>query len=290
MVTAERLNLSISSRIERAVIRSGGMVCVGLDPDENMLPVPSVVDFNCSIVNATYDIAAAYKLQLAFYQSRGSTGIKEMESTISYIKSKAPDAVIIGDSKLCDVTHTAETYAKAFFDTWDFDAITAVPYTGEDGLKPYLSYPNKGVFVVCYTSNKSAFRFQDVIVSTPNGKSMPLYELIADFACNFSEQGNVGLVIGATASERLEYIGNKYPRIPLLIPGIGSQGGSIDIAAKVGYSNGVYRALVNSSRSIIYASAEPNKFEDAARKECLRIRNQINQRLAPKATLATLIE
>ena len=270
-------NLSLASKIDCSVRTTGGMACVGLDPDRDMMPPGiGIAEFNRKIVDATAAIAAAYKLQLAFYEAEGAAGIEDMEATILYIRKVAPHAVLIGDAKRCDVGHTASAYAKALFDTWGFDAATVVSYTGKDGLVPFLERDGHGIFVVCRTSNPSAPDLQDLCVGTEtagplDGGQMRLYEAVAALTAKLNSEGNAGIVVGSTYPKEMIALRKAYPDMPFLIPGVGNQQGDISAAVKAATGKNGFRGLINASRSIIYASSNRDEFEDAARKACLKL-------------------
>ena len=152
-----------AGKLADAINASGSSVCVGLDPDERRLPIQDVFEFNKAIVDATYDLVAAYKPQLAFYEALGIRGLEALEKTIAHIRDVAPHAMVIGDAKRGDTGNTAEAYAKAMFGYWNFDATTVHLYQGTDSLMPFLEYENRLVFVCCRTSNNSSVEVQDIL-------------------------------------------------------------------------------------------------------------------------------
>ncbi len=236
------------------------------------MPKVNILEFNKAIIAATCDLVCAYKPNLAFYEALGPEGLAILEKTVEYIPSDIP---IIGDAKRGDIGNTAKAYAKALFSTFGFDAATINPYLGFDSIEPFISYRNKGVFILCRTSNKGASDFQDLLCASGS----PLYEVVAQKAKQWNAYGNVGLVVGATYPEELKKVRSICPEMCLLIPGIGAQGG--DLASAVGYGVDAQgeKAIIAISRQILYASKEKD-FAEAARNVAERIRNQINSYLA----------
>lgn len=147
-----------AEKLERAIGARNSRACVGLDPIPELMPAPDVAQFNRLVVDATHDLACAYKLQLAFYEALGVSGFRALEDTVEYIRRRAPGAMIIGDGKRGDIASTAAAYARAMFEVWDFDAATVNAYQGDDAVLPFLDYPGRGVYIVCLTSNDSAKR------------------------------------------------------------------------------------------------------------------------------------
>ncbi len=271
MTTA--VTASMADKIALAIRDSGSRICVGLDPDPDRMPIDDVFDFNRAIIDATHDLVAAYKPQFAFYEALGRRGFYALERTIRYIRDVAPGMFIIGDSKRGDIDSTAAAYAKAMFEVWDCDASTVVAYQGTDGLRPFLAdrYSDRGIFVCCRTSNPSSAEIQD-IRSDDIGDTV--YERVSEISVSMSENRNrqVGLVVGATFTEDLAKLRDKYPEIPFLVPGVGAQGGDAAEVARVAGD----LSLINSSRGIIYASNSRNDFDSAARDAVVRLRSDIS--------------
>jgi orotidine-5'-phosphate decarboxylase len=242
-------------------------LCIGLDPDPELMPAVDVLQFNKAIIEATSDLVCAYKPNLAFYEALGTEGLAILEKTIKYVPGDIP---VIGDAKRGDIGNTARAYARALFSVLGFDAATVNPYLGLDSIEPFINYQDKGVFILCRTSNKGATDFQDLQTD-----GLPLYETVARKAREWNIHGNIGLVVGATYPEELKKVRSICPEMPLLIPGIGAQGG--DLASAVGYGVDVRgeKAIINVSRQILYASKEKD-FARAARNTAEKIRNQIN--------------
>lgn len=254
-------------------IRSkGSFLCVGLDTDPEKLPAcikgreNSMFEFNRAIIDATAPYAVAFKPNTAFYEAEGTSGWKQLEDTVKYIRAEYPDIFIIADAKRGDIGNTADRYAKAFFSTMDFDAVTLAPYMGSDSIRPFLKHTGKWGIVLGMTSNKSAEEFETLPLA---GDNMPLYEkIIRETVRNVeNEFGNsrdcLMFVAGATRPEKLAEIRRWCPDHFLLVPGVGAQGGSLEEVAKYGL-NSECGLLVNSSRGIIYASSGDDFAQAAA--------------------------
>ena len=250
------------------------LLCIGLDTDPGKIPdklrreEDPVFSFNKEIIDSTGDFAAAYKINTAFYEAMGERGWTSLEKTISYI----PDTILkIADVKRGDIGNTAKKYAEAFLSNIECDAVTVSPYLGFDSVKPFLEYSNKGVFILCLTSNESSKDFQKLSVE---GK--PLYHIVAEKVMEWNTGGNCGLVVGATHPDELESVRNIAPDIPFLIPGIGAQGGDLEKTIYSGTNENGEMVLINSSRGIIYNS-RGDDFAEAARKAAEELRNEINR-------------
>jgi orotidine-5'-phosphate decarboxylase len=242
-------------------------LCIGLDPDPELMPSLDVSQFNKDIIEATSDLVCAYKPNLAFYEALGTEAFAILEKTIRHIPDDIP---VIADAKRGDIGNTSRAYARALFSVLGFDAATVNPYLGFDSLEPFIAYQDKGVFILCLTSNKGAADFQDLRTD-----GLPLYEAVAQKAREWNVHGNIGLVVGATYPEELKKVRSICPEMPLLIPGIGAQGG--DLASAVGYGVDTRgeKAIINVSRQILYASREKD-FARVARSVAEKLRNQIN--------------
>jgi orotidine-5'-phosphate decarboxylase len=257
-------------RIQRACESSGSLVCVGLDPDPARMPVPDVLAFNRAIIDATAGLVCAYKPNLAFYEAFGPAGLRALEGTVRHIRSASPGSLVIGDAKRGDIGPSAQAYAKAMFGVWGFDAVTVNAWGGRDSVAPFLQDEDKGVFVWARGSNPGSADFQDL--ETGGG---PLYRRMASTCSDWNEKGNVGLVVGATVPEQLATVRAECPDMPLLIPGVGAQGGDLEQAVRLGADAAGRLALINSSRGIIYASAGSD-FAERAAEEAGKLRNAIN--------------
>lgn len=263
--------LTFVEKLRSAIEANASLLCVGLDPEIERLPdglprtVEGVLRFNQAIIDATADLVCAYKPNLAFYEAMGPDGLHCLAATLKAIPERIP---VIADAKRGDVGNTARQYARALFDVYGFDAVTASPFLGADALEPFLAYADRGVFVLCRTSNPGAAELQDLLVSE-SGTTCTLYEYIAWRAHRWNQRGNCGLVVGATAPAELRRIRELAPDLPLLIPGIGSQGG--DLASAVEAHRPSAPAVINASRSIIYASGG-EEFAASARAAAQQLR------------------
>ena len=263
-------------KLDSAAKRNRSLLCVGLDPDPDQMPVTDVFEFNRAIIDATSDLVCAYKPNLAFYEALGEPGREALERTLGYVPDEIP---VIGDSKRGDVQSSSRFHAKALFDVWGFDAATINPYGGHDAVQPFLDYPDKGIFVWCRSSNRGAREIQDLQVA-PAGEveARPLYEWIAKLAGDWNVKNNVGLVVGAPYPEELKRVRNLCPNMPILVPGIGVQEGPLADAVANGIDSSGRNAIINVSRSVIYAS-KSEKFAREARRKAEAIRNIINGHL-----------
>ncbi|MDP2936175.1 MAG: orotidine-5'-phosphate decarboxylase [Dehalococcoidia bacterium] len=261
---------SFMDLFREASLSNNSLLCLGLDPDPALMPITDVVSFNRAIVEATADLVCAYKPNLAFFEALGWDGLQVLRHTIEAIPKGIP---VIGDAKRGDVGHTARAYARALFDVCGFDAVTVNPYLGFDSVEPFISRRDKGVFILCKTSNPGSQDFQ-ALPAGPDAR--PLYELVAARAREWNTGGNVGLVVGATFPQELKTVRETCPEMLLLIPGIGAQGGDLAWAVREGLDQQGSGAIIAASRQVLYASQGPD-FADKARKEALRLRNEINR-------------
>ncbi len=264
--------MTFQEKLRAAVEKNNSLLCVGLDTDLDRLPEGmSIPEFNRAIIDATHDIVCAYKPNLAFYEVGGRKGMEALDETLAHIPADIP---VIGDAKRGDIGNTAMYYARALFDVLGFDAATVNPYLGYDSVEPFLRYVDKGVFLLCRTSNRSARDFQDL-----KSDGRPLYEHVALRALEWNTHDNLGLVVGATYPDELGSIRAICPSLPLLIPGVGSQGGDLEAVVDHGLDASSAGALINVSRAVLYASAEAD-FAEAARRAAMQLRDRINRRRA----------
>ncbi|GAF05678.1 orotidine-5'-phosphate decarboxylase [Saccharicrinis fermentans] len=270
-----------SQELFENIKKKGSFLCVGLDTDINKIPrflletTDPLFAFNKEIIDATHKYTVAYKPNLAFYESMGVSGWNSLEKTVNYIRYNYPDIFIIADAKRGDIGNTSNMYAKAFFDTMDFDSVTVAPYMGEDSVKPFMTYVDKWVILLALTSNKGAADFQYV---TENNEK--LFEKVIRKSKQWGTEDNLMYVVGATKSEKLKEIRDIIPDHFLLVPGVGAQGGSLKEVAQNGL-NKKCGLLVNSSRGIIYASAE-NDFAEKAGLAAREIQQEMNKLLVDK--------
>ena len=251
------------------------LLCVGLDPDPARMPIGDVVAFNSAIVDATHDLVCAYKPNVAFYEARGSDGIRELERTIAHIRDVAPSVMVLVDGKRGDIGSTNAAYAKALFETWGADAATINGYAGGGDLGPFLQYEGKAVFVWCRSSNEGAAELKDLLVQS-DGETMPFYQALAGRAVGWGPKGSVGLVVGATYPKELVEVRAIAPDAPILLPGVGEQAGSLRASVEAGVDRAGRNLLVSSSRGVLYASSDPVSFANAARNAAEKLRKDIN--------------
>ncbi len=253
---------------------NNSMICLGLDLDPKRIPTPynasvkGMFDFANRIIEATSDLVCSYKPNIAFYESMGSEGISLLKLVIDRIPDKIP---VILDAKRGDIGNTASHYASFLFDHMGANWVTLNPYMGYDSMRPFLEYKDHGVFVLCLTSNSGSKDFQMLSL---DGK--PLYRHVAEKVAYWNKEGNCGLVVGATHPEQLEEIRETAADMPLLIPGVGAQGGALEKAVLGGTDNFRKTAVINVSRSVLYASSDEN-FAQRARQELEKLNGMINQ-------------
>lgn len=262
--------MNFVSKLQRAQKINNSLLCVGLDTDWRLVPEflheaeNPVLEFNRRIIDATKDLVCAYKMNLAFYENFGEAGVYALHRTFSRIPSTI---VTIADAKRGDIGNTADKYAETYLEIFDFDAITVSPYMGGDSLAPFLKYKDKGVFILALTSNKGSADFQTLPV---NGE--PLYMHVVRSAVSWNTNNNCALVVGATKPEELARVRAAAPTLPILVPGVGAQGGSVSDVMK---ANGGGPVLINVSRSVIYAS-DGKDFAERARAAAIAVRDEIN--------------
>jgi len=251
-------------------------LCVGLDTDFNRLPKIMMdseyplFEFNKRIIDATSDLAVAYKPNMAFYESMGTAGWMSLELTVKYLRENYPDLFLIADAKRGDIGNTSKMYATAFLENMDFDAITVSPYMGADSVKPFIQYKDKWIIILALTSNEGSHDFQ--MIFDP-GANMRLFEKVLTKAQEWGSIENTMFVVGATQADKFKEVRKVAPDHFLLVPGVGAQGGSLEEVAKYGL-NKKCGLLVNASRSILYADAT-DTFADSARMEAEKIQQQM---------------
>jgi orotidine-5'-phosphate decarboxylase len=257
----------IAAGLYEQILRKKSFLCVGLDTDIEKIPhhlqseASPVLSFNKKIIDATHDLAVAYKPNLAFYEARGAEGWRDLKNTAEYIRSVDPDIFLIADAKRGDIGNTATMYAKAFFEEMDFDAVTLSPYMGKDTVTPFLKYDGKWVIILGLTSNPGAEDFQFLPIGS--GKAR-LFEAVLHQGSGWGNSDQVMFVVGATRADLIRDIRNIVPEHFLLVPGIGAQGGSLREVVDAGITDHC-GLIVNASRSILYAG-QGEGFGKAARK------------------------
>lgn len=242
-------------------------LCVGLDTDPAKIPAGvDILSFNKAIIDATRDLCVAYKPNLAFYECLGKQGWEILEETVKYI---GEDHFTIADAKRGDIGNTSGYYARTFFDTYNFDSVTVAPYMGRDSVEPFLKTPEKWAIVLALTSNPGADNFE--LLPSGDGK---IFEHVLRKSSQWGSNENTMYVIGATRPEMLTEVRAIVPDHFLLVPGVGAQGGSLSEVCKYGLTKDC-GLLINASRSILYASSDPAKFQEAARSEAIKIQQEM---------------
>ena len=267
--------MSFADKLAATWKAANSLVCVGLDPEPKKFPdqfrdAPGgIFQFNRAIIDATRDFVCAYKPQFAHYAAHAAEN--QLARTIDYIKSTCPNAIVILDAKRGDIGSTAEQYAQEAFERYGADAVTVNPYLGHDSVEPFLRHADKGVIILCRTSNPGAKDFQDLDVS-----GRKLFQVVAErVAKEWNAEGNCMLVVGATYPDELADIRARVGDLPFLVPGVGAQGGDVAKAVKNGKTSAGTGLVISSSRAILYASSGAD-FAEAARKAAQELRDAIN--------------
>ena len=265
--------------LQGAQQRNGSMLCVGLDPEPARFPsafqgdASRIFDFCARIVDATGDLAIAFKPQIAYFAAHRAEG--QLEDLMRHMRASFPHVPVILDAKRGDIGSTAEQYAREAFDRYGADAVTLSPFMGFDSVAPYLKYEGKGAFLLCRTSNPGGDDLQNQRLASVPGEPL-LYEHIARLAQGpWNLNGQLGLVVGATYPAEIERVRALAPTLPLLIPGVGAQGGDAVATVRAGWRADA-PIVVNSSRAILYASGGAD-YAQAARREALRTRDVLQQ-------------
>ena len=269
-----RLPIMTQTDLFRQIQQKSSFLCVGLDPDLTKIPRhlhredDPIFAFNRQIIDATADYCVAYKPNIAFYESLGPAGWESLQKTVEYIPN---EFFTIADAKRGDIGNTSAMYAKAFFETYDFDSITVAPYMGEDSVTPFLQHAGKWVILLALTSNKGSHDFRHLSLSDTQ---TPLYQQVLSTSQQWGSAEQLMYVVGATQAEKLKEIRQIIPDHFLLVPGVGAQGGSLEEVARYGMTDRC-GLLVNSSRGIIYAGSD----EDFA-KQASQAAQQLQQQMA----------
>ena len=260
----------------------GKFLCVGLDSELEKIPESirqdrsrtTMVAFNRAIVDATKDIVCAYKPNAAFYEARGDEGVAALRETAQYILDQAPDVPIILDAKRSDIDNTNNGYIDSIFHYLQMDAVTVHPCLGGESLKPFLARKDKGIIVLCRTSNKGAGELQDLVVD-----GEPLYKKVAHLVAEkWNANGNCGVVAGATYPKELAEVRKIVGDMPILIPGVGAQGGDLEKAVQAGKDSRGKGMILAAARSVIFASSGAD-FAEAARAEASKLHGVISKAL-----------
>jgi len=257
-----------SEKLRAAAEANNSFLCIGLDPDPELMPHPHIPSFLQEIVDATSDLACAYKPNLAFFEALGMGGMQIMLESLRSVPKHIP---IIADAKRGDIGNTARFYARALFDVYKFDAATVNPYGGHDAVQPFLDYADRGVFIWCRGSNPGAGDLQDL--SLEDGRFV--YEAVAERAREWNARGNVGLVAGATWPAQIDRVREICPDMWILVPGVGAQEGDLEAAVEAAMDANGAGFILNASRGVLYAS-RGDDYPNGARKAAQNLRNRIN--------------
>lgn len=268
--------MSFLQKLQKSIQKNNSLLCIGLDADKEKLPrsilseSDPLFEFNKTIIDKTADLVSCYKANIAFYSAQGANGIEALRKTVSYIHAHYSDIPFILDAKRADIGNTAKQYAKEAFDVIKADAVTVNPYLGFDALEPFLERTDKGIIILCRTSNPGASDFQSL-----ESDDEPLYLKVAQKVAVWNQKyNNCLLVVGATWPEELQKIRSIVPDMFFLVPGIGSQGGDLEKTLQYGLTKEKSGLIIHVARTIIYASEE--SFAESARKKALEIKNAIN--------------
>lgn len=276
------MGLNFIDKLRAAERANRSLLCVGLDPEPSRFPADladdprRIFDFCAAIVDATADLVIAFKPQIAYFAAHRAED--QLERLVAHIRQRAPDVPVILDAKRGDIGSTAEQYAREAFERYDADAVTLSPFMGFDSVEPYLRYPDRGVFLLCRTSNPGGDDFQFQRLADVDGQPR-LFEHLAALAQGpWNRNGQVGLVVGATYPSEIARVREIAPTVPLLIPGVGAQGGDAQATVAAGWRAGpagtTGPVVVNSSRAVLYAGRDA-AFAQAARQAALATREQL---------------
>ena len=274
--------MTFLEQLQGAERQNGSLLCVGLDPEPSKFPAgmkgdaSKIYDFCAQIVDATADLAISFKPQIAYFAAYRAED--QLEKLMEHMRRNAPHVPVILDAKRGDIGSTAEQYAKEAFERYGADAVTLSPFMGFDSVQPYLKYHGKGAFLLCRTSNPGGDDLQNQRLASVDGQPL-LYEHVARLAQGpWNLNGQLGLVVGATYPKEIERVRELAPTVPLLIPGVGAQGGDAVATVKAGLrvsgDTTTGPIIVNSSRAILYAS-KGDDFADAARRVALQTRETL---------------
>ena len=272
--------------LSKAWAHSDSQLCVGLDPDPTRIPLAlrdrpdAILAFCRAIVDATADLVCAFKPQIAYFAAQAAED--QLQDLIAHIHDRHPGIPVVLDAKRGDIGSTAEQYAREAFERYQADAVTLNPYMGQDSIAPYLQWSGRGVILLCRTSNPGGADLQSLMVA-PGER---LYERVARLACeHWNPHGETALVVGATVPQELRRVREIVGDMPLLVPGIGAQGGDIDATVQAGRRSDGFGMMVNSSRAILYAGND-EAFADAARQAARETRDALRAAAARSAPIA----
>ncbi len=281
--------MNFFEKLTNSIQQNNSLLCVGLDPYQKMITTEDeLVSLNRLIIKATFDLACAYKPNLAIYEGMGREGMSALAQTVDIIREIAPDVPIIGDGKRGDIGNCSLAYTNMLFEKYKFDAVTTHPYMGYDSIEPFIQYKDKGIFVLCRTSNPGGQDIQELMVMQKGDSSArPLYEIVAKLALKWNDKNNnIGLVVGATYPEQLHRIRQICPDMLFLIPGVGWQGGNVAKTVRSAVDAKGRGFIISVSRQIMYAAMTP-KGTQSTDKQALKkmrhiarqLRNEINSYL-----------
>ncbi|WP_224484770.1 orotidine-5'-phosphate decarboxylase [Robertkochia aurantiaca] len=263
-----------NDQLTAAIRKKSSFLCIGLDTDPEKIPGfllkedDPVFSFNKRIIDATHDLAVAYKPNMAFYEALGLKGWESLKKTIDYLNERYPEIFTIADAKRGDIGNTANMYARAFLEDLNFDSITVAPYMGRDSVEPFLEFENKHTILLALTSNPGAFDLQ-----TESVEGVPLYQKVLETSQTYKHSERLMYVVGATKADYFRKIRKVVPDSFLLVPGVGAQGGSLEDVCRYGLNEKV-GLLVNSSRGIIYAG-QGDDFDSKAREAAQQLQRQM---------------
>jgi len=265
-----------TQQLTAEIRKKNSFLCIGLDTDLTKIP-PHLLDledpvfeFNKAIIDATHDLAVAYKPNTAFYEANGIKGWQSLQKTIDYLNQNYPDLFTIADAKRGDIGNTSSMYAKAFFDDLNFDSVTVAPYMGQDSVEPFLAHKDKITILLGLTSNQGAFDFQ-----TKRVDDQELYKTVLKTALTWQNAENLMFVVGATKAEYFKEIRAIAPDHFLLVPGVGAQGGNLNDVCQHGLNDNI-GLLINASRTVIYASNR-HDFAEKAREEARKLQQEMRE-------------
>lgn len=270
--------IPVIEKLNQRIDKTQSLLCVGLDSDLERLPARFKQEadpqyaFNRYIIDETLEYALAYKINTAFYESLGALGWQTMQKTMDYLEEVAPDVFTIMDAKRADIGNTSAQYAKAFFDMLHCDSVTLHPWLGGEAISPFLMRKDKAAIILCHTSNPGAHEVQGLTVKNRSGQTMELWrELTRMVAKEWNQHNNCMLVVGATVPEVIQEVRKEVGDMPLLVPGIGAQGGDLGAVLKAGLTVDKKGLMINASRSIIFAD-NPRKEAQALYQDIARLR------------------
>ncbi|HSW88001.1 MAG TPA: orotidine-5'-phosphate decarboxylase [Candidatus Saccharimonadales bacterium] len=270
--------MTFQQKLDEAIQKNNSLVCVGLDSDFDKFPEfikakeNPQFEFNKAIIDATHDVVSSYKLNSAFYEALGDRGVQQLKMTCDYIRGTYPEIPIILDAKRADIGNTNEGYIKYCFDYLETDAVTLHPYLGGEALQPFLDLTEKGIIILCKTSNPGSGEFQDLEI---NGEK--LYKYVCKKVVNsWNNNNNCMLVVGATYPEEMAEIRKLAGDMTFLVPGIGAQGGDVEKTVKAGLNSQKAGLIIHSARGIIFASSNED-FAEKAREEAIKLKDEVNK-------------